>query len=73
MPRFPRTEPEIAALALLVTEGLAQMLEDFPTPPVAPDQMQARHANLEPVCDAVVVGPTTSSAISERSTHFRTC
>ena len=42
MARFPRTEPEIAALALLVTEGLAQAPEDFPTPPVAPDQMQAR-------------------------------
>ena len=35
MPRFPRTEPEIAALALLVTQGLGALgicgrLPDYP-------------------------------------------
>jgi hypothetical protein len=38
MSRFPRTEPEIAALALLVTEGLAQAV---PSPPVPADELQA--------------------------------
>ena len=40
MPRFPRTEPEIAALAHVVTQGLADAPEDFPAPPVAPDELQ---------------------------------
>jgi hypothetical protein len=34
MARFPDTEPEIAALAALVVEGLERGAEDFPTPPV---------------------------------------
>ena len=42
MPRFPRTEPEIAALALLVTQGLGQASDDFPTPPVPPDELQVQ-------------------------------
>jgi hypothetical protein len=42
MSRFPRSEPEIAALALVVTQGLTQASDDFPTPPVAVDELQAR-------------------------------
>ncbi|MEE8193629.1 MAG: hypothetical protein V3T74_12855 [Gemmatimonadales bacterium] len=42
MPRFPRSEPEIAALALVVSEGLAQAQEDFPTPPVPGAELQAQ-------------------------------
>ena len=42
MPRFPRSEPEIAALALVVTQGLTQASDEFPTPPVAVDELQAR-------------------------------
>ncbi len=42
MPRFPRTAPEIAALALVVTQGLAQASEDFPAPPVPTDELQGR-------------------------------
>jgi hypothetical protein len=34
MPRFPRTEADIAALAVLVTDGLEQAAQDFPAPPV---------------------------------------
>ena len=41
MSRFPRTEPEIAALALLVTPGLGQAADDFPAPPVPPSELQA--------------------------------
>jgi hypothetical protein len=36
MSRFPRTEPEIAALALKVAEGLGQAAEDFPAPRRSP-------------------------------------
>ena len=42
MPRFPRTEPEIAALAVVVTQGLVDAPEDFPTPPVPPGDMQTQ-------------------------------
>jgi len=46
MPRFPRSEPEIAALALVVTQGLTQASDDFPTPPVAVDELQVRQRQL---------------------------
>jgi hypothetical protein len=34
MALFPRTEPEIATLALVVKDGLVQAAEHFPAPPV---------------------------------------
>lgn len=40
--RFPQAEPDIAALAVLVTQGLGQMAEDFPAPPVPADELKAR-------------------------------
>ncbi len=42
MARFPDTEPEIAALAALVVEGLEQAVEDFPTPPVPATELRAQ-------------------------------
>ena len=42
MARFPQTEPEIAALALVVAQGLREAAEDFPAPPVSADELQAR-------------------------------
>ncbi len=42
MPRFPRTEPEIAAFAHVMAQGLGQAAEDFPTPPVPADELQAQ-------------------------------
>jgi len=33
--RFPQTEPEIAALALVMVQRLAQAGDEFPAPPVA--------------------------------------
>ncbi len=42
MPRFPRSEPEIAALAHVVTQGIALAPEDFPTPPVPQDELQTQ-------------------------------
>jgi len=41
MARFPKTEPEIAALAVVVIQGLRDHPEQFPTPPVPPDVLQA--------------------------------
>jgi len=41
MARFPQGEPEIAALARRVINGLGTATEDFPNPPVPPDELQA--------------------------------
>jgi hypothetical protein len=40
--RFPRTESEIAALALRVAEGLVKAAEDFPNPPVSAADLAAK-------------------------------
>ncbi|HWP39142.1 MAG TPA: fibronectin type III domain-containing protein [Gemmatimonadales bacterium] len=40
--KFPEAEPEIAALALLVIEGLRQLEAELPAPPVSADELQAR-------------------------------
>ncbi len=42
MPRFPRTEADIAALAVLVTDGLEQAAQDFPAPPVPAEERTRR-------------------------------
>jgi len=39
---FPRTEPEVAELALILTEGLAAGTDDFPAPPVPAEELRAR-------------------------------
>ena len=58
MARFPQSEPEIAALAMLVTHGLGQASEDFPTPPVPADEMQARLDRYNTALAATVVAET---------------
>jgi len=58
MPRFPRTEPEIAALAHVMTQGLGQAPEDFPTPPVAPDELQKQFDAYNAVLMAAVAAET---------------
>jgi hypothetical protein len=39
--RLPRAEAKILALARLVTQGLREAPEDFPTPPVSADELEA--------------------------------
>jgi hypothetical protein len=41
MSRFPETEADIAALAMVLTEGLRKTPELFPEPPVPADELQA--------------------------------
>ena len=41
MARFHQGEPQIAALTLLILDGLTTATEDFPTPPITPDELQA--------------------------------
>src|SRR3990170_4643265 len=40
--QFPRTEAEIAALALVVIQGLEQAADDFPNPPVPAAELRAK-------------------------------
>ena len=42
MSRFPRTEAEITALALLMVDGLTHAPDDFPSPPVPGADLQAQ-------------------------------
>jgi hypothetical protein len=59
MARFPQTEPEIAALALLVTQGLSQASEDFPTPPVPTEELQTKLEAYNAARAATVAAETT--------------
>ena len=65
MSRFPRTEAEITALALLMVDGLTQAPDDFPSSPVPGADLQAqleRCGDLV-VCHASSLGsPVRSSA-----------
>lgn len=42
MARFPRTENDVAGLAVVVSDGLQQAADDFPSPPVPADQLRAK-------------------------------
>jgi Fibronectin type III domain len=42
MGRFPRSESEIAALALRVVEGLGNAAEEYPNPPVSPAELKEK-------------------------------
>ena len=56
--RYPRSEPEIAALALRVAEGLASAAEDFPNPPIAPSDLQAKLEAFKAADTATVAAET---------------
>ncbi len=58
MARFPDTEPEIAALAALVVEGLEQATEDFPTPPVPATELRVKLDTYAQTRAATVVAET---------------
>ena len=42
MARFPIAEPEVAALAALLADGLANAPDDFPAPPIPATELQAK-------------------------------
>jgi hypothetical protein len=66
MPRFPQAEPEIAALALLIANGLTTAAEDFPNPPVPAEELQTR---LDAYHDAKKAAVGAESAARE---HYAT-
>ncbi len=57
--KFPEAEPEIAALALRVIEGLKQLGAELPAPPVPADELQARLDQFNASKSRVVVAATT--------------
>lgn len=60
MSRFPKTEPEIAALALLVVQGLGQAAEDLPSPSVPANELQGRLDLYNGAVAAAVAADNTS-------------
>jgi hypothetical protein len=58
--RFPQTEPEIAALALKVIQGLMQAADDFPSPPVSATELQGRLDRYNAALGAAVAGDNAS-------------
>ncbi len=63
--KFPETEPEIAALALLVIQGLQTIAQDLPAPPVPAGELQARLDRFNAANAATVVA---ESALREQHT-----
>ena len=55
MSRFPQAEPEIAALARRIISGLGTATEDFPNPPVPPEELQASLDEYEKAKDDALV------------------
>jgi len=56
--RFPRTQSDIAALALRVAEGLVSAAEDFPNPPVPADELKAKLEGFNAADTATVAAET---------------
>jgi len=56
--RFPESESEIAALALLLVQGLGQATEDFAAPPVPPEELQAKLEAYNSTAASTVVAET---------------
>ncbi len=65
MPRFPRSEADIAALALVMVQGFGQAAEDFPAAPVPGSELQAR---LDAYHSANAATITAEAAFREQHT-----
>ena len=55
MARFPKGESDVAALARRIISGLGTATEDFPNPPVPPDELQASLDEYEKAKDEALV------------------
>jgi hypothetical protein len=54
MPTFPKKETEIIALAQMVGDGLSKMADDFPHPPLAVADLQAKVTEYNGILSATV-------------------
>ncbi len=61
MARFPRREPDVVALANQMINGLTEQSEDFPTPPVSVEQLQASIDNYQRMLDSATIAQTAAA------------
>ena len=60
MPRFPRTENDIAGLAVVVADGLEAAAEDFPAPPVPAEDLKSKLAVFNAASVAAIEAETVA-------------
>jgi len=65
MARFPRTEPQIKALAQNIVTGLSANPADFPAPPVASLDLQALLDSFITLCDDQVAAQAAAEQATE--------
>lgn len=63
MATFPNTEPDIAAFAMVLIDGLRQSAVEFPAPPVPPDPLQQ---SLDQYNDARTAAVAAESAARDQ-------
>jgi hypothetical protein len=56
--RFPRTEADITTLAGRVIDGLSKAAEDYPSPPVSPEELQGKLEAFHAADTATVAAET---------------
>jgi len=56
--RFPRSESDIATLAVRVVDGLTNAAEDFPAPPVSPEELRGKLDSFKTADTATVAAKT---------------
>ena len=56
--RFPRSESDIATLAVRVIDGLTNAAEDFPAPPVSPEELRGKLDSFKAADTATVAAKT---------------
>lgn len=61
MARFPKREAEIATLAAEIINGLTENAEDFPSPPITVEELQARLDTYRKAHDAAVIAQSAAA------------
>ncbi len=65
MARFPSREGDVATLALEMISGLTENAEDFPSPPITAEQLQAALDNFRRTHEAVVLAESSTAEAHE--------
>jgi len=62
--RFPRSESDIATLAGRVIDGLTNAAEDFPAPPVSPEELRGKQDSFK-AADTATVAAADQAPLSD--------
>jgi hypothetical protein len=65
--RFPRSESDIATLAVRVIDGLTNAAEDFPAPPVSPEKLRGKLDTFQAADTATVAARWTRNGAELRA------